>query len=422
MRVTTQYASSGDLRIAYQVVGAGPLDIVFVPTFASNIEGSQQVKGILSLGLGLASFSRLISFDRRGVRAVMLAAGAERPALLSALEGSALSVVFAATYPELVRALVMFTPIVRAVAGPGYEFAPSRGQHDAWVRDILEHWGSDSQQNPWARYAGDDQDVRRALVQMQRLSMSPAQAAAAFMASGEIDVRHVLPTIQCPTLVLRRAEDTLVSEGHSRYVADHVRDTRFVEFPGAGPIWAGDVEPVVAEVQRFLTGTRRPERSSRVLATVLFTDVVGSTERAASLGDVAWRSLISRHDRVVRDEVGRQGGRVVKFLGDGALATFDGPSRGIASAAAIREGARALGLEIRAGLHSGECELLTNGDIGGLAVNIGARISALAEPGEVLVSGTVRDLIVGSDIAVIDHGEHILKGVPGRWRIFRAGP
>ena len=224
--------------------------------------------------------------------------------------------------------------------------------------------------------------------------------------------------MQCPTLVLRREHDTYLDERHSRYVAEHIPNARYVELPGDGPVWVGEEDDVADEIQHFLTGLRRPVVSDRVLATVLFTDIVGSTERAAELGDGAWRSLLERHDALVREEVERHRGRFVKSLGDGALAVFDGPSRAISSALAIRDGVRSHDLEIRAGLHTGECELLPDDDVGGLAVHIGARISSLAGPGEVLVSSTVRDLIVGSGQTLTDRGEHDLKGVPGPWRIF----
>ena len=227
---------------------------------------------------------------------------------------------------------------------------------------------------------------------------------------GELDVRDALPSVQCPTLVLRRSSDTFVDERHSRYTADHIPNARYVEIPPGGR--------AAHEIEQFLTGVRRPVVSDRVLATVLFTDIVGSTERAAQLGDSAWRALLGRHDTLVREEVERHRGRFVKSLGDGVLATFDGPSRAISSAVAIRDGVRNLGLEVRAGLHTGECELLADDDIGGLAVHIGARISSLAAPGEVLVSSTVRDLIVGSGQILTDRGEHDLKGVPGPWRVF----
>ncbi len=437
MGLTTLYARSGDLRIAYQVTGEGPLDIVFVPLFASSIEAIWDIPDSARILRRLASFSRLIVFDRRGsgmsdgapgmasledqvddVRAVLRATGSRQPALISMLEGSALAALFAASHPDVVRALVMMTPTMRLVRGPGYEWAHSPEERAAFIAALVEHWGAESPQNPWNRWWGSDERARWALARMQRLSMSPGAVAAAQTMAGEVDVRHVLPSVQCPTLILRRADDTFLDERHSLYVADHIPNASYVQLPGDSPVWHGETDDTADEIQQFLTGVRRPVASDRVLATVLFTDIVGSTQHAAELGDGRWRSLLGRHDTLVREQVERHRGRFVKSLGDGALATFDGPSRAIDSALAIRDGVRELGLEIRAGLHTGECELLGDDDIGGLAVHIGARISSAAAPGEVLVSSTVRDLIVGSGQTLADRGEHDLKGVPGPWRIF----
>jgi class 3 adenylate cyclase len=432
----TRYARSGELRIAYQVVGEGPLDIVFVPAFLSNIEIAWEMPGVAGFLHRLAAFARLIVFDRRGtgmsdglagaspleeqvddVRAVMAAAGSAQPALLSAAEGSGLAAMFAASHPAAARALVMLSPLARLVSAPGYEWAPSREERDAMVERLVERWGTSSGEQPWAMSAGADPAFWQILGRYQRLSMTPAAAAAVLTAIGDMDVRELLPSIQCPTLVVRRADDPDFHERHSRYVAEHVPGAEYVELRPVSS-WLGLDDELADEVQQFLTGVRPAVVSDRVLATVLFTDIAGSTMRAAELGDRRWRALLERHDRLVREEVDRQRGRFVKSLGDGALAVFDGPSRAISSATAIRDRARDLGLEIRAGLHTGECELLADDDVGGLAVHIGARISGLAGPSEVLVSSTVRDLIVGSGQALTDRGEHALKGVPGPWRIY----
>jgi class 3 adenylate cyclase len=438
MEIETRYARSGDLQIAYQVLGDGPLDIVLVPLFVSAIDAMWDVPGASQLLRRIASFSRLIVFDRRGsgmsdglpgaasledqiddVRAVLDAAGSEQPVLLSVMEGCALAALFAASYPEAVRALVMLTPVARLTWAPDYEWALSPAEREVLVTALVDHWGRDADANPWIQNtAPDDPPTRRAFARLQRLSMSPAAAAAAQRVAGEADVRHVLPSIQCPTLVLRRTGEYMMDGRHSKYVADHVPGAQYVELPGDGPVFIGDVDAVSDVIEQFLTGVRRPVVSDRVLATVLFTDIVGSTERAAALGDGAWRALLERHDALVREQVEHHRGRFVKSLGDGVLATFDGPSRAISSALAIRDGARSLDLDVRAGLHTGECELLADGDVGGLAVHIGARISSLAGHGEVLVSSTVRDLIVGSGQTLHDRGEHELKGVPGAWRVF----
>jgi class 3 adenylate cyclase len=425
----TRYARSGDVQLAYQVVGKGPLDVLVVPWFMSNIELGWDLPIQARFLERLASFARLIQFDRRGagmsggaagatpleeqiddVLAVIDAADSEQPVLVSNAEGCALAVLFAASHPELVRALVLINPTPRVVRGPGYEWAKSVEARDAIVRAVVEHWGTGAPEQPWGAFAGEGEEARRLLARHQRLAMTPDAIADALAMVGEVDVRDALASVQCPTLVLRRANDTFFDARHSRYAAEQVPAATLVEVPAGGRF--------ADEIERFLTGVRRPVVSDRVLATVLFTDIVGSTERASALGDGAWRALLERHDILVRDEVQRHRGRFVKSLGDGVLATFDGPSRAISGAIAIREGVRALGLDIRAGLHTGECELLADDDIGGLAVHIGARISGLAKPGEVLVSSTVRDLIVGSGWTLTDLGENDLKGVPGPWRIF----
>jgi class 3 adenylate cyclase len=434
----TRYARSGELQIAYQVVGEGPLDLVFVSTYLSNIELFWELPAFGHFFERLASFCRVILFDRRGtgmsdgvaaatpleeqvddVRAVIDAAGAEQPALVSFLEGCCLTALSAASHPDLARALVLISPQPRLVAGPGYEWAPTVEERAEMVRAVVESWGIDSPANPLAvLVAGKDERVRGLMARVQRLSMTPAAAAASMAWIGETDVRDVLPSVQCPTLVLRPKHETYLDPRHSRYVAEHIPDASYVEVPGEGPLFFHEAEAIGDEIQLFLTGVRRPLVSDRVLATVLFTDIVSSTERAAELGDEAWRSLLQRHDNLVREQVERHRGRFVKSLGDGALAVFDGPSRAISSATAVRDGVRDLDLEIRAGVHTGECELLPDDDVGGLAVHIGARVSSLAGPGEVLVSSTVRDLVVGSGQTLTDRGEHDLKGVPGPWRIF----
>jgi class 3 adenylate cyclase len=429
METETRYARSGDVQIAYQAVGEGPLDIVVVPSFFSNIEIDWELPPRARFLGQLASFARVIQFDRRGagmsggiagatpleeqiddVRAVLEAARSEYPALIATAEGCALAVLFAASHPSLVRALVLITPTTRVVSGPGYEWAQTPEERSAIVQAVVEHWGSSSPEQPWGAFFGQDERRRHLLARHRRLSMTPDAAAASLVMVGELDVRDALPSVQCPTLVLRRANDIFMDERHSRYAAAHIPNAQYVEIPAD--------RQTAHEIEQFLTGVQRPVVSDRVLATVLFTDIVGSTKRAADLGDSGWRALLQRHDELVREQVDRHRGRFVKSLGDGMLATFDGPSRAISSAIAIRDGAQKLDLDIRAGLHTGECELLADDDIGGLAVHIGARISSLAAPGEVLVSSTVRDLIVGSGQTLSDRGEHELKGIPGPWRIF----
>jgi class 3 adenylate cyclase len=436
MEPSTRYARSSDLEIAYQVVGEGPLDVVVVPTFHSNIEILWDMPLWADFLRRLTSFSRVVLFDRRGngmsggvagatpleeqvddVAAVIDAIGSERPVLFALVEGAALAVLFAAAHPEKLRALVLLEPIPRLVRGPGYEWAETAEGREQRVRPVIEHWGSSSPQNPWTNFLGPgNQQLRRVFARYQRLAMTPSAAAEATAMAAQTDVRDVLPNVQCPTLVLHR-DRGIFDARHSRYVTDHIPNAEYVETSGDGSIFIPD-DMTVDEIQHFLTGVRPHVISDRVLATVLFTDIVASTQRAAELGDSAWRSLLERHDALVHAEVERYRGRFVKSLGDGALAVFDGPSRAISSALAIQSGIRALGLEMRAGLHTGECELLADDDVGGLAVHIGARISSLAQAGELLVSSTVRDLVVGSGQTLTDRGEHELKGIPGRWRIF----
>ena len=433
----THYARSGEHQIAYQVVGEGELDIVLVPSYLSNTEMFWEMPSFAKFYERLASFSRLILFDRRGsgmsdgiagatpleeqiddVQAVVDAAGCKQPVILTYLEGCGLAVLYAASHPAAVRALVLVSPQPRLVAGPGYEWAPTLEERAAFVQRIVDTWGTD--ESPMAGVvARDDPRQRPLMARIQRLSMSPSAAAAVLAMIGETDVRDVLPSVQCPTLVLRPEHDTYLDERHSLYVAEHVPGARYVHVPGDGALWVGAEDQVADEIQHFLTGMRRLVETDRVLATVLFTDIVGSTERAAAIGDEAWRALLEKHDRIVREEVVSHRGHLVKSLGDGVLALFDGPSRAVGAAAAIRDRVRPLDLEVRAGLHTGECEMMP-GDVGGIAVHIGARISALAGPGEILVSSTVRDLTVGSGLDLADRGEHELKGVPGTWRIFAA--
>ena len=435
-RPETRYAQSGDLKIAYQTLGDGPLDLVVVPAMTSNVEIGWDLPYFNSFLRRLASFSRLILFDRRGngmsegipgttplegqmddVLAVLEAADAPNPVLIAPLEGSSLSTMFAASRPDVVRGLVMLTPNSRPVAGPGYEWAQSVEERNERVKHLVEYWGIDSPENLFMSDAISSEE-RFTWTRWQRLALGPSGVAASLALHGETDVRELLPSIQCPTLVIRPEDDVAYDKRHSTYVAEHVPGATYVETPGAGPLWIGAVDEVADEIQQFLTGSRPPVVSDRVLATVLFTDIVSSTETAAELGDGAWRSLLEQHDALVREEVERQRGRFVKSLGDGALAVFDGPSRAISSATAIRDRVGGLGLQVRAGLHTGECELFPDDDVGGMAVHISSRVSGLADAGEVLVSSTVRDLIVGSGRELEDRGEHELKGVPGQWRVF----
>ncbi len=435
----TRYVRSGDVHIAYQTVGDGPLDLLFVPSWLSHVELLWEEPRIAAMLDRLAAFSRLILFDRRGsglsdgrggaasideqvedVHAVLDAVGAAQPALFAMTEGAAMAAMFAATHPAMVRALVLYAPMVCAVrSDDGYEWQDTPAVRDARAREMLAQWGKGALADRFAPSLAGDAELRRWFGRLERFSAAPSAAARHIDLVGQIDVRGVLPSIQCPTLVLHRAEDELFDARNAQYVADRVPDATFRDLPGRDNLLAiGDAETALAEIEQFLTGTRRPAVSDRVLATVLFTDIVDSTGHAARLGDRSWRELLQRHDDLMRTEVERHRGRMVKTLGDGALAVFDAPSRAIGTAVTVRDRVHELGLQVRAGLHTGECELLGEDDVGGLAVHIGARVTGEAGPDEVLVSSTVRDLVVGSGIGLQERGERELRGVPGPWRIY----
>ena len=391
MEVVTRYARSGDLQIAYQVVGTGPPDVMVVPRWFSNIELDWELPPQARFLGELASFARVIQFDRRGagmsagvagatpledqiddVRAVLEAAACQQPVLISIAEGCALAALFAASHPDLVRALVLISPTPRVVRGPGYEWAQTVQERAAMVRDVVEYWGSSSPEQPWGAFAGQDEQRRRLLARHRRLSMTPDAAAASLAMVGELDVRGALGSVQCPALVLRRADDKFVDERHSRYTAHHIPDGRYVEIPPG--THAAD------EIAKFVTGVPRPVVSDRVLATVFFTGHCrfDRPRRRAGRSRLARTARTARRPR--REQVERRRGRLIKSLGDGILATFDGPNRAMGCAIAIRNGISNLDLDIRAGLHTGECELRADDGIGGLAVHIGARIGGLAAP------------------------------------------
>ena len=428
----TRYAKSGDVNIAYQVVGDGSLDLVLVPGWVSHLENDWEEPRSAHLLERLASFSRLIRFDKRGtglsdrpggvpdletrmddVRAVMDAVGSDRAALFGYSEGGPMCCLFAATYPDRTAALVMYGTYAKRV-GPDedYPWAVTAEQREAYADQVERDWGVESDLGSLAPSA--DAALGAWWRARARASASPGAARALVLMNSRIDVRGVLPTIRVPTLVLHRTgdHDSRVEEG--RYIADHIPDARFVELPGEDHIPWIDADQIADEIEEFLTGMRRGPEPDRVLATVMVTDIVGSTERAAELGDRRWRDLLEAHHALVRRELARWRGREVDTAGDGFLATFDGPARAIRCACTIRDGLRDLRLEVRAGLHTGECEMI-GGKVGGIAVHTAARVAAAAAPGEVLVSGTVRDLIAGSGIELEDRGVHWLKGIPGSW-------
>ncbi len=441
MAPETQYARSGETHIAYQVVGEGPIDLIWVPTWIWQTEHIWEEPSAARLFRRLTSFSRLIMFDRRGsglsdpvqgapsleaqmddVVAVMDAVGSEQAAVIAFLEAGAMACLFAATHPERTRALILYEATPRMTKAPEYDWPLSREERDGYVETMRATWGDGSRVADVSRHAAGDQRFRAWAARLERLAASPGTAVAFYRMHNEIDVRPVLPTIQAPTLVMHRPADPYIDVRHSRYLAAHIPGASYVELPGDDTLpFSGDTEAMLAEVEEFLTGTRHAPDPERVLATVMFSDIVGSTSRAAELGDRRWRSVLEGLEDLVMTELRRFRGRPVKSMGDGFLATFDGPARGIQCATSIREAAGSqYGLEVRSGLHTGEIELIGD-DVGGIAVHIGARIGAIAGAGEVLVSGTVKDLVVGSGIAFEDRGEHDLKGIPGPWRVWAVG-
>jgi pimeloyl-ACP methyl ester carboxylesterase len=432
----TRYAKSGDVNIAYQVVGEGPFDLVLVPGFISHLDLDWQGPGYAHMLGRLASFARVIRFDKRGtglsdrpgglpdletrmddVRAVMDAAGTERAALMGYSEGGPLSMLFAATYPDRTTSLVLYgTYAKRRDPDEDYPWCSTWEERQAYADNVEREWGSEADLGTMAPNAGDAEvEWWRSRA---RAAASPGAAKALILMNSNIDVRGVLPTIHVPTLVLHRTGDRDSRPDEGRYIAERIEDARFVEL--AGDDHAPWIEPdqILDEVEEFLTGVRRGPEVSRVLATVMFTDIVGSTRRAVELGDRRWRSLLEQHHATVRRELQRFRGNEVDTAGDGFLATFDGPARAVRCAQAIRHALRPLGIDISTGVHAGEIEVAADGPIAGVAVHIGARVAEQAAPGEVLVSGTVKDLVAGSGLAFEPRGVHELKGVPGEWRLY----
>lgn len=438
---TTRYAQSGDVNIAYQVVGEGPRDIVYVPGFVSNVEVLWEDPVLTRFLDRLASFSRLITFDKRGtglsdpvlveqlptlevrmddLRAVMDAVGSERAFLFGHSEGGNMCVLFAATYPERVNGMILTGSYVKRIRSDEYPWAPTWEERKQDIARTVENWGSwdDEAFEELAPSRAADPAFRSWLERYLRLSASPKAAGALMEMNSQIDVTSILPTIQVPTLLLYREHDRDVMVDEGRYIASRIPGARLVELPGADHyFWAGDSEAMLGEIEEFVTGERTASPSDRVLATVLFTDIVGSTSTASSLGDVAWRDLLDRHNATVRSELARWLGIEIDTTGDGFLARFDGPVRAIRCAMAITQAVRPLGLEVRCGLHTGELELAGERVVG-LAVHLGARVAALAGPGEVLVSRTVKDLVAGSGIGFTPRGVHELKGVAEPWELF----
>ncbi len=433
----TRYARSGEVHIAYQVNGEGPVDLVFVPPAVSHLDYRWEEPSYERLLRRLGSFARVISLDKRGsglsdrtaalpspeeqvedIEAVMDAAGCEQASLLGGLDGGVASILFAVAHPERTQRLITYATAARTLKSADYPWGLDREELEALVDLVEQDWGGRTFLQLSAPTVADDARFVQWFGRFQRSAVSPAAAAAWMRGLAEIDVRDVLSEVAVPVLVLQRADDRIVDAGHGRYLAEHIRDAKYVELPGADYLlWVRDTDLLLDEVQEFLTGVRAEVEPDRIVATVLFTDVVGSTELAARMGDRRWRDLLDAHHAVVRRVLERFRGQEVDTAGDGFFAVFDAPARAIRSATAIRDEVRNLGIDIRAGLHAGEVEMRAD-RASGLAVHIGARVAALAQPGEVLVSSTMRDLVAGSGFKFVDRGTHVLKGVPDEWRLF----
>ena len=432
-----RYVQSGEVSIAYRTAGEGPPDIVIAPGFVSHCEELWRSPYHSAPLRRAAAFGRLILFDKReqglsdrvgrpptieemrdDMLAVLDATGAERPVIFGVSEGGAAAILLAAGNPERCSHLALWGAYPRITKAPDYPQGIPAEVMERWGGQLAAAWGGPVGIEFFAPSWQGDPAAEEDWARLLRLGTSPAGAAALMALYKELDVRDALPLISAPTLVMQRSDDVIVPRAVGRYLADHIPGARWVEFPGVDHLIAPlDAVAIVDELQEFVTGTRAARPAERVLSTVLFTDIVDSTAHAARLGDRAWRELLDRHDALVEEQIEQHRGRAVKSTGDGFLATFDGPARAIGCASAVAAEVRVLGIDVRAGLHSGECEL-RNGDVGGMAVHIGARVAGRAGPGEVLVSRTVRDLVVGSGIQFEDRGAAELKGVPGEWQLY----
>jgi class 3 adenylate cyclase len=433
----TQYADNDGVSIAYQVHGEGPVDLVFVSGFVFHVEAVWEHPAVARMFNRLASFTRLILYDKRGqglsdrperpptleesmadLRTVIDAVRSARVALLGVDVGGPLSALFAATYPNRVSALILYGTYARLLRSADFPHGLPESVFDRWGEIARSGWGGAVGIDDWAPSARDDAAFIEWWARVLRQGSSPRGAAELLDLYRQVDVRAILPTVHVPTLVLHRRDDRMIRADQGRYLAARIPTARYVELPGEDHmLMAGDYDAALDEIEEMLVGSHGTRDEERVLGTVLFTDIVGSTQRRAELGDRRYGEVIESHDRAIRRQLAIHSGREVKTLGDGFLATFDGPARAIRCAVAATEAVARLGIEIRAGVHTGELSLL-DGDVAGMAVNIGARISALARPGEVLTSSTVKELVVGSGLEFEDRGVHDLKGVPDRWRLF----
>jgi class 3 adenylate cyclase len=438
MRPETRFTQSGDVSVAYQIMGEGPLDLLIVPGFISHLEAAWENPAYARFLERLASFCRLIQFDKRGtglsdrvtgiptldersddVRAVLDAVGSKRTALFGISEGGPMSVVFAATHPQRTSGLILYGSIAKGSWAPDYPWGGRiEAEFEKWMAGWRREWGSPYALQTWAPSVADDPQFRQWWAKYLRLGASPSAVITLFRMNREIDVRPILPVVRVPTLVLHRAGDRTINVGEGRYLAEHIPGAKFTELPGEDHLWwVGDSNAIADEIEEFLTGERRAVEADRALMTVLFTDIIGSTKRAAELGDRRWRDLLEAHNSIVQSEVARFRGYAVKNTGDGVLATFDTPGRAIDCALALARNLRGLGLTMRAGLHTGEVELIGK-DIGGIAVHIAARVLEEASADEVWASRTVKDLVVGSNFEFTQSGTYRLRGVAGDWPLY----
>ena len=435
----TRYTRAGDVHIAYQVLGEGRVDVVLADQWFSNMDAQWDVPPLAEFRRRLASFSRLIMFDRRGMglsdpvaiqslpsldawmddlRAVLTAASSDRAALIANIGGAITSLVFAASHPDRLSSLVIVDGFARVRSGPDYPIGMTAEEAERQLGQIESNWGRGLMLDAFAPTMRAAPGLRETWARFERMATSPGSARAIVGWIFDSDVRAFLPTISVPTLVIQHPEGRMFRPALGQYLAESIPDAKYVEMPGPDQlIWGGDQARTVAEIQEFITGMRPMHPTDRILATVLFTDIVDSTRRAADLGDRAWRALLESFERLSRQVVAAASGRLIKSTGDGILATFDGPARGVRAARELSVRSGELGLPIRAGLHAGEVEVSDN-DVAGLAVHIGARVANLASAGEVLVTSTVKELVIGSEIEFEDRGSRALKGVQGRWRLF----
>jgi pimeloyl-ACP methyl ester carboxylesterase len=435
--IKTRYAKSGELNIAYQEFGAGDVRLVLIPGWASHVENTWTLREYAAFATKLAQFARVIVLDRRGtglsdpvanpptleermddVRAVIDAAGWERAVVWGVSEGGPMAMMFAATCPDRVQALVLYGTFARFTRADDYPHGMPLEANRRWLAGVENAWGSGEPSRHFAPSQVADAAVMRNIARLERMAMSPGTARKLFGLLAETDVRHVLPAIRVPTLILHRTGDQPVRVGNAQYLAEHIAGAKYVELAGDDHLlWLGDVDALLGEVRQFLTGERAAPDSDRILTTILFCDIADSTRRAAELGDHEWKELLLRFYALADDKLRHFRGRILDTAGDGLFAAFDGPARAVRCGAALADGAHSIGLQLRVGVHTGECEVFGE-KYSGIAVHLGARVASAAEPGQVLVTSTVKDLVVGSGLQFENLGLHTLKGVPEQWRLF----